>query len=466
MNKKKKIIIIVSSILIVITALFLCNFKIEFDIPDEVIIIEYGQQVEKPKAYLTGRLFGKNIKELEVTSVKENDFSKIGDYENTYSAKFLFFTKTENMKVGVVDTKKPEIKLMYTNCIIRPGEEYVEEGYTAYDEYDGDLTSQVRVEKTKERWFYYVSDNSGNIAITERVLVYDDKIAPVMKLNGEEKQYVYLGEKYTEQGVKVTDNFDEQIAEKVEISGNVNTKKKGVYDIKYTVADAGGNKVTLNRKVYVIEKTKQIGKGKNIYLTFDDGPSKYTKDLLKVLKKYDVKATFFVIDGENRKVMKDIVNNGHAIGIHGTTHDYEKLYSSEEAFIADLTNMQKIIKNETGVTTYLMRFPGGSSNTVSKSYCEGIMSKLTVKVEKLGFKYFDWNVGSGDAGGTKSKEKVFKNVTDGISAGQTNSIVLQHDTKDFSIAAVEDIIIWGIENGYTFVPIDMNTPVVHHGVNN
>jgi peptidoglycan/xylan/chitin deacetylase (PgdA/CDA1 family) len=93
------------------------------------------------------------------------------------------------------------------------------------------------------------------------------------------------------------------------------------------------------------------------------------------------------------------------------------------------------------------------------------MSRITKRVEELGFKYYDWNVSSGDAGGATSKEKVYKNVISEVPKYQS-SIVLQHDTHSYSVDAVEDIIKWGLENGYTFKAIDNNTPVVHHGVNN
>ena len=113
----------------------------------------------------------------------------------------------------------------------------------------------------------------------------------------------------------------------------------------------------------------------------------------------------------------------------------------------------------------IVRFPGGSSNTISARYCSGIMSQLVYEVEDRGFQYCDWNVSSGDAGGTTSTGEVFCNVTEGISRNNI-SIVLQHDIKDFSVNAVEQIIQWGLSEGYTFLPITAQTPMSHHGVNN
>ena len=115
--------------------------------------------------------------------------------------------------------------------------------------------------------------------------------------------------------------------------------------------------------------------------------------------------------------------------------------------------------------TWLMRFPGGSSNAVSRKYCRGIMTTLTQMVEEAGFHYFDWNVDSDDAGNARSANDVFRNVTSGV-PWHDYSIVLQHDVQDFSMAAVERILIWGFENGYTFLPLQEDSPTVHHDLNN
>ena len=200
-----------------------------------------------------------------------------------------------------------------------------------------------------------------------------------------------------------------------------------------------------------------------IYLTFDDGPSIYTNKLLDVLKKYDVKATFFLVNTGNYSAMKRIVGEGHSVGVHSISHKYKEIYASEDAFMNDLYGMQKIIRDHTGVTTYLMRFPGGSSNKVS-SFNPGIMSKLVKRVEAEGFQYFDWNVGSNDTSNL-TPEQICQNVINGIRR-TSKAVVLQHDIYDRSVSAVEGIIQWGLENGYTFAALEYNSPTAHHGVNN
>ena len=202
-----------------------------------------------------------------------------------------------------------------------------------------------------------------------------------------------------------------------------------------------------------------------IYLTFDDGPGKYTEKLLNILDKYNVKATFFVVNGKYNDLIKKEYDAGHSVAIHSYTHDYSKIYSSKNAYYEDLNKMREVIYNQTGVYTELVRFPGGGSNTVSRKYCNGIMSELTKSIENDGYVYFDWNVSSGDAGETTSTDKVVSNVINGIK-GKNVAVVLQHDIKGFSVDAVEEIIKWGLDNGYTFLPLDKTSFSAHHSVNN
>jgi peptidoglycan/xylan/chitin deacetylase (PgdA/CDA1 family) len=206
--------------------------------------------------------------------------------------------------------------------------------------------------------------------------------------------------------------------------------------------------------------------GKVIYLTFDDGPSEHTARLLDVLKKYDVKATFFVTCRQEkyRDLVKRASEEGHAIGLHSCTHNYASVYASKEAFMKELNDISDVVFRMTGKRTNLVRFPGGSSNTVSRKYKKGIMTQLVNDLEKDGYVYFDWNVVSGDTDGARTREEVARNVTSTLK--NDYSIVLQHDIKGFSIDAVEDIIKYGIENGYTFLALDEKSPTAHHKVNN
>ena len=205
-----------------------------------------------------------------------------------------------------------------------------------------------------------------------------------------------------------------------------------------------------------------------IWLTFDDGPSaKLTPKVLDILKKENVKATFFVINysASNEPIIKRIVAEGHTIGIHGYSHEYSKIYKSKETFMSNIYTLQDKIYKSTGVKSMYIRFPGGSSNTVSRKYCKGIMTELTKEVLAKGFKYFDWNISSGDAGGAKNAKAVYKNVTKSLSKKRGN-LVLCHDIHQKTLEALPDIIKYAKKEGYTFARIDDSTPMYAQHVNN
>ena len=126
--------------------------------------------------------------------------------------------------------------------------------------------------------------------------------------------------------------------------------------------------------------------------------------------------------------------------------------------------MQQVIQQATGEETWLLRFPGGGSNTISRKN-QGLMTYLTQAVQDCGFAYFDWNVDSGDSGEAKTSAAVFQNVVDGI-VQNDYPVVLQHDIQSHSVDAVERIILWGKEQGYHFRPLQIDSPQVHHPVLN
>ncbi len=213
-------------------------------------------------------------------------------------------------------------------------------------------------------------------------------------------------------------------------------------------------------------------KSKNaIYLTFDDGPSlTSTPKVLDILKKHKVKATFFVINYDKRgaKLIKRADREGHTIAIHGYSHNYASIYKSEAAYMKNVTSLQKKLNDLIGYDTWLTRFPGGSSNMVSRNYNKGIMRRLVKKVDKAGFSYFDWNVSSGDASTvTKTSEQVYRNVTRSLKKNQDN-IVLMHDFSGNykTINALERIIKYAKKKGFTFKAITDSTAQIHHNLNN
>ena len=211
---------------------------------------------------------------------------------------------------------------------------------------------------------------------------------------------------------------------------------------------------------------KWIDDYKIIYLTFDDGPGPYTDRLLSILDEYNVKATFFVTAGHSdyQYCIAKEYNAGHTVAVHSYTHNYRKIYASENAYWSDFEYMNDVIESQTGERTNLFRFPGGSSNKVS-SFNKGIMTRLTKQAGQKGYKYFDWNVLSGDAGETTSSTKVYNNLVKGVQS-HNESVILCHDIKSYTVDAMESFIPWALTHGYTFIPLTENSIGAHHSVQN
>ena len=410
MDKNKKMIIGILTAAIVLVVAFIVyitcfDSHIEFSSKfKNGITVEYGKKFEVPKikAYVRGRLINRKGKEIKCTIDSNVDATKTGSYEIKVTAQYGKKTATQTIKVEVRDKKAPEITL-----------------------------------------------------------------------NGDAEMTVEAGSEFSDPGYTATDNCDGDITDSVKVSGDkVDKDKAGKYTVTYEVSDSSGNKATATRVVSVYDPAATadtVNPGnKIIYLTFDDGPGKYTQGLLDVLDKYNVKATFFVTNThpDYQNMIAEEAKRGHTVAIHSASHKYNQIYTSEQAFFDDLEQMNSIIKAQTGNDASIIRFPGGSSNTVSKDYCPGIMTQLVNDVTARGLLYCDWNVSSGDANPKPiSTEQVVQNVISGVQSHNV-SVVLQHDIKDFSVNAVEQIIQWGQANGYTFLPLTTSSPMSHHRVNN
>ena len=435
---------------------------------ESVLTVPCGEEYADPGAEATYTLQDETGP-VAVQTINQVDTGKLGSYYVKYLAQMENTAVTAYRRVDVVDTVAPQITLVSDpNHTTNYGELYQEEGFTATDNYDGDITHLVQRKHTTEKVIYTVTDSSGNTCTTERWIAYADTTAPALTLTGGDYYNYPAGVTYQDPGYTAIDNKDGDLASKVIMTGEIDILTPGDYVLTYTVTDEAQNTATLTRTVHIYPQEpvpEVIPEGNVIYLTFDDGPGPYTEQLLEILRTYNVKATFFVVNNSFSSLIKKIVDEGHAIGIHANEHVFKNIYKSDEAFITDLYTMQKVIKDISGVETRLMRFPGGSSNTVSKKYNKGIMTRLTQKVVELGFQYFDWNVDSDDAGGSNTTFSVFQNVFNGVTKKGT-SIVLQHDIKSYSVEAVESILKWGLSNGYAFLPLTTNSPGFHHTINN
>lgn len=557
-KKKYVLIALLAVVICVLAAVFVLikvnTYSLELSISDgEKIYLEYGKDKELPEvtAVYKGTLFNKKGTSVEVQKDGKVDFQKLGEYQVTYTAEYKRRTASATEIIVIEDKTPPAITLQSDpESYTLPNAEYVEEGFSAVDNYDGDITEQVIRQEKDGVVTYQVSDSSGNEAVVTRTIVYNDpnppvitlngdseialeigtnyaepgftamddcdgditqkveikgtvdidktgdyvltyrvtdsyenicevtrtvkvadRTAPVLTLQGKKNIYVKIGESYSEPGFTAIDQVDGDLTSKVSVSGGVDINQVGSYTITYTAKDAAGNISTAERSVYVYEKqaenAAQNPGDKVVYLTFDDGPGPYTAQLLDILDKYGVKVTFFVTNQkpDYQNLIGEEYRRGHTIALHTYSHNYSQIYKSQEDYYKDLSLISDLCVAQTGTAPTIVRFPGGSSNAVSKKYCTGIMTSLTESLSYHGYLYCDWNVSSGDAGGVNTSDGVAANVISGIQKKNV-SIVLQHDIKKFSVEAVEEIICWGLANGYTFLPMTEGTPMVHHGVNN
>lgn len=208
--------------------------------------------------------------------------------------------------------------------------------------------------------------------------------------------------------------------------------------------------------MYVKQPESYVRELGTVYLTFDDGPSDYTENILQYLRDNDVKATFFVVPTRTNscyKKLKAIAAEGHSIGVHSATHEYKKIYASVEAFLDDFYEAWDIIRDATGVSTEIFRFPGGSNNDFNVDTRDDIIKEMT----RRGFRFYDWNVDSKDVTGAtwtqmyNSIPRDVKNVP--------RSIVLMHDSVNRynTVLVLDDVIKVLKKEGYKFDKINSNT---------
>lgn len=248
-------------------------------------------------------------------------------------------------------------------------------------------------------------------------------------------------QKSSDTDIQIKVNDDKKISD--------NNKEKNLKEEKKTT------------KKKTTDKKKGVYSGKKVYLTFDDGPSKYTDKILDILDDYNIKATFFVIgktDKRSKEQYKRIVKDGHTLGMHSYTHDYNKIYNSLEDFDKDFTKLRKLLYDTTGYRPSIYRFPGGSKNTISNKR----MKQYIRYLNKKDIVYFDWNVANGDATRiTYTKKQLVKNVLNGV-AKKDKSIVLMHDTKakKATVESLPVLIKALIKGDAQILPLDNNVKAI------
>lgn len=206
---------------------------------------------------------------------------------------------------------------------------------------------------------------------------------------------------------------------------------------------------------------------KVVYLTFDDGPSARTPEILEILDRYGIKATFFTVgkDSEQgRQWMRDIVAAGHTLGIHSYTHNYEKIYDSVEAYLDDFARMYELILEATGTAPRIFRFPGGSVNAHNGAIYQEIVSEMI----RRGFVYYDWNRQNGDAVRKPPSAAVLaRNALDKLGTS-SRVIVLMHDSSSHvnTVAALPAIIEGYQQAGYTLKALTPEVKPIIYGYPN
>ena len=258
--------------------------------------------------------------------------------------------------------------------------------------------------------------------------------------------------------IQYSDDYDKNPTVTIDDS-KLDMSKKGTYEINVTVTDASNN--TTSQVVSV--KVGDTDITKVVYLTFDDGPSSVTESVLNTLKKYNVKATFFVtgingsggVESKYAPLTKRAYEEGHTIALHSYTHDYKTIYQSNEAFLNDLTTLSDKLFDLIGFRPTYFRFPGGSNNGVFDNYGGNItsMKSLIQFMESKGYKYYDWNADSTDATGNNvDVNKIINNSK----SKQVNVNLLMHDTgaKKTTAEALPSIIEYYLNNDYEFRGID------------
>lgn len=374
---------------------------------------------------------------------------------------------------GIIDHS--EIRFQEGNDVVEYGEKFYDRtkgtlfnlSFSWFLKKGNEVNTQQLGEQTVTYYFF------GKEA--SRIVTVVDTARPSISLVG---KFVYKIEddisNFEDPGCIAEDNVDGDITDKIERSvENVGANR---YKIIYSVADSSGNTNYTYREVFAKPKPQPTPTEPNgtVYLTFDDGPSAITDDVLDVLQANDVCATFFVVgfstETESWKVdlMQRAINEGHTIALHGNSHEYSNIYSSVENAVNNFVAENQLINDVLGIDVKIIRFPGGVSNTVSKKYCDGVMTDASKALLDAGYSYFDWNVDSDDAGqAVNSSERICENVINGVKPGR-NNVVLMHDSGHHSatLEALPEIIEKLKDEGYEFKAISDDTPAVRHGINN
>ncbi len=252
--------------------------------------------------------------------------------------------------------------------------------------------------------------------------------------------------KNTNEAANINNNLSKEIEDLKHLEANIANKKSNVFELAKKLE----NKITKNETNYKIA-----------YLTFDDGPYHLTDEYLAILKKYKVKATFFTIgldkdtcyDNKSyscKETYKKIVDNGHTIANHTYSHAiFNGLYTNADSFINQVKTQENLIKERTGITTNIVRFPGGSAT--ARALSGSNVNKIMEELKKRNYGWVDWTAQDGDGGYVANSDIAWNNFTGSIN--ENIEVVLFHDYSYQTLAILPRAIEYLQARNYIILPL-------------
>ncbi len=288
--------------------------------------------------------------------------------------------------------------------------------------------------------------------------------ARIELLGGEELEWL-CGVPFRDPGWLAQDAQGADRSDEVTVSGELKAWRVGEYELCYRLFDGETITAEARRLVrivpQVLPETVQPPAG-TICLSFDDGPCEYTERVLETLASYDIKATFFIVADQTDylDMLPRIAEAGHTIGIHCFDHgSYYGLYMDAEHYFSDLMAAQEVVYAYTGEYAHVLRFSGGS---MTASYLSGTLEggydELFDMLHDAGLREYDWNVQP--ESGSRNTEGTIVDFTHPARPYEY-AVVLQHDTRLYSVAALDQMIRWALKQGYAFAPLDPSFPEIH-----
>jgi peptidoglycan/xylan/chitin deacetylase (PgdA/CDA1 family) len=220
------------------------------------------------------------------------------------------------------------------------------------------------------------------------------------------------------------------------------------------ISEASAEKESLQAEINAIKKRIIYKTQPTAFLTFDDGTSYHTLQILDILKENNIKATFFVVGTQienggsaSKEAIRRIVEEGHVLAIHAYEHEYNKIYSSAEAYFEDFAKITALLHDMTGYTPKIVRLPSGTYS--ARSFCEryagsrDVYYDIVSRLYAEGYTVIDWNVDTEDYTTATGVDNIVKNAVSGakerLNREYKAAVILMHDTAD-TVSALQRVI--------------------------